>query len=104
MTLAFPGPHEFGAGFDAAGQNKPMVWLGYRGLHQLIEQPLRCTGKAAISLLLDPLRDVSPKQIRTECLGRFGPEQLMVSLAQLNFRHRWEPIQLGLDRWIGCRP
>ena len=52
------------------------------GLHQLVEQPPRRRGKAAIGLLLNPMRDAAPEQIRTERLWRIGPEQLAVALAR----------------------
>ena len=47
--------------------------------------------------------DAAPQQVRTERFWRFGPEQLAVPFAQIRDRRRRQPIQLGLDRWIGCR-
>ena len=55
-----------------------------------------------IRILLDSVGDAPPQQIRTEGLWRLGPEQLAVSFAQIRNRRGRQPIQFGLDRWIGC--
>jgi hypothetical protein len=31
-----------------------------------------------------------------------GPEQLSISVAQIDDRHFGQPFQFGLDLWIGC--
>jgi hypothetical protein len=48
-----------------------------------------------------PVRDAAPEQIRTERLRRIGPKHIPVSHPQLDDWHRCQPIQLGLDGWIG---
>jgi hypothetical protein len=101
VAFALPCPHQFGARLDAPRKFKPAVRFRDCGLDQLIEQPLRRLGETAVGLFLNPLCDAPPQQVRTECLGRVGPEQLPVPKAQRNDRHGRQPIQLGLYCWIG---
>ena len=101
VGLALPRPDQLGARLDSPGQFQPAIRFCHCGLHELVEQA-PCRGrKATIGLLLDPLRDAPPQQIRTERFWWFGPEQLAVSLPQICDWRRRQPIQLGLDRWIG---
>src|SRR5258706_11920771 len=101
MGPALPSPHQFRARPDPPGQFEPAVGFCHCGLYHLIEQsPGRC-GEAAVSLLLNPMRDTSPQQVRTERFWWFGPKQLAVSFPQVRDWCRRKPIQLGFTSWIG---
>ena len=83
------------------GSSSRPVGLGRSGLHHLVEQPSGRRGKAAVGLLLNRVSNAAAEQVRTECLWRFGPEQLAVALPQLGDGRCRQPIQLGLNGWIG---
>src|ERR1700746_458733 len=98
---AIPGSHQLRARLDPSRQFEPTVRFGLSRLHQLIEQTLMLPREAAIGPLLNPVRDAAPKQIRTERFGWPGAEQLLITATQLDDRQLGQPLQLGLDRWIG---
>src|SRR6516165_3583443 len=98
---AIPGSHQLRARLDPSRQFEPTVWFGLSRLHQLIEQTLMLPREAAIGPLLNPVRDAAPKQVRTERFGWLGSEQLLITATQLDDRQLGQPLQLGLDRWIG---
>ena len=74
IALALPCPHQFGSRLDPPGQFEPAVGFCHCGLHQLIEQTFGRSREAAIGLLLDPMRDAPPEQVRTERFWWFGPK------------------------------
>jgi hypothetical protein len=45
--------------------------------------------------------DAAAQEVRTEGLWRFGPEQFAVALSEFEDWRCRQPIQLGLDGWIG---
>jgi hypothetical protein len=47
------------------------------------------------------MRYAATEQVRAERLWRIGPEHFAVANAQLRDGHDGQPIQLGLDGWIG---
>jgi hypothetical protein len=97
VTLTFPFPDKDRARFDPARQHDLAVRLRNICLAHLIEQALRRPGEAAVDLLLNPMRDAAPEQIRTERLRRIAPKHFPVANAQAGDRHRREPVQFGLD-------
>jgi len=79
VAPTFPGSHKFGTWLDLTGQFEAALRFGRHCFDQSVEHLPDLSGKAAVGLLLDFLRDTAPKQIRPKCLGRLRPKQLLVS-------------------------
>jgi hypothetical protein len=47
------------------------------------------------------MRDAAAEQIQTECFWGIGPIHFPISDTELGDWHHRQPIQLGLDCWIG---
>ena len=103
IRLAVPGSHQFGPGLDPSRQLKSTSGIGRSGLHHLVKQPSDRRGKAAVGLLLNRVSNAATEEVRTERLGRFGPEYLAVAFPQVGDGHSLQPIQLCLNRRISQR-
>src|SRR5947209_9188120 len=73
VTAALPLASKDRAGLDSPRQDNLAIRFCRKCLPHLIEQALRGSGEAAIGLLLNPVCDAAPEQIRAERPRRIGP-------------------------------
>src|ERR1700737_68773 len=84
VALALPLPDQNRARLDPARQHDLAVRLRGIPFHHLIEQALRRAGEAAIGLLLNPMRDTAPEEVRPERLRRVIPKHFALPAAYMN--------------------